>query len=326
MQTQAYFVYKITCRNNGKCYIGVTKHPKQRYKDHCFDARHNSPFPVHNAMRKHGIHQFDFEVIYGSKDEKYIREEMETYFINLYDSHRNGYNCTDGGEGTSGHIPTEETRQKRSKTMKEFHADPTKNVEYRAAMKAMAQRPEVRQQRSEAAKKRWADPVFKGKMQAKYATEEQQTKRSQASARPCSEETKLKIRQAQIGQPKSEEQKAKSKAAWTPEARKEQRTKMLGNKNGNGSHKFDSTKPRKKFSEETLQRIREAAQRRGEQMKGRILSEETKQKMSIAGKKRCELQRLQMLQPKYKVMFYIYKLTCLKNGKGYIANQKTLLR
>jgi hypothetical protein len=61
-------------------------------------------------MRKYGVHRFDFEVIYGSKDEKYIREEMESYFINLYDSRRNGYNCTDGGEGGSN--PTEETRQK----------------------------------------------------------------------------------------------------------------------------------------------------------------------------------------------------------------------
>lgn len=111
MQNQVYFfVYRITCRENNKCYIGVSKNTETRFKKHRYDARRSSPCHIHRAMRKYGVNQFDFEVIYGSKDEKYIREEMEPYFIHLYDSRRTGYNCTDGGEG--GFNPTEETRQK----------------------------------------------------------------------------------------------------------------------------------------------------------------------------------------------------------------------
>jgi hypothetical protein len=50
-------------------------------------------------MRKHGIDNFDFEVIASDITE---REEMfllEKHYINVYDTYRNGYNGTLGGTG-----------------------------------------------------------------------------------------------------------------------------------------------------------------------------------------------------------------------------------
>ena len=223
---QTYFVYKITCRENGKCYIGVSKNPEQRFYKHRYAARRNSPFPIHNAMRKHGIAQFDFDVIYGSKDEHYIREEMETYFINLYNSRKNGYNCTDGGEGIHGYDEawiekmrvvgasiSKETRQLRSESAKAQHTDPVQKAAHKAAASKANQDPEKRQRIAEAARKRWADPVFIAKMQAKYATPEQREKKRKARAIRGTilhtAATKEKIRQAKLGRTLSEEHKDK---------------------------------------------------------------------------------------------------------------------
>jgi group I intron endonuclease len=281
---QTYFVYKLTCRETGKSYIGVSNNPKRRLWEHRKCARLNPKFVIHHAMKKHGPDTFDLTVLYENSDKRYVYEEMEPFFINEYKTLvPQGYNMTTGGEGSPTLTTSEETRYKRSEAAKAQHADPVKKATHKAAMKEMSQRQEVRQQRSESANKRWSDPAFEAKMQVKYATPESQEKRSKAAARPCSEETKEKIRQSQIGKPRrphTVEEKNRLQAAWTPEAKEKQRQIMLGTKRG--SYHIDPTKPRKKFSEETLQRIRAAAQRRGELMKGRKLSEETKQKMSIA--------------------------------------------
>jgi group I intron endonuclease len=191
MHNQAYFfVYRITCKNNNKSYIGITNDPKRRFKERRYDARTDSKYPIHAAMRKHGIDQFEFEVIYGSRDEAYIREEMEKYFVTLYDSKNNGYNCTDGGEGIQGYKPewiekmrkvganiSEETRQKRSESAKSQWADHKKRAVTQQAITEAYADPNQRKRLSEAASKRWADPAFKAKVAASYTAE----KRSKAS-------------------------------------------------------------------------------------------------------------------------------------------------
>lgn len=51
-------------------------------------------------MRKHGFHNFLWEIIYQSLDKQHTLNEMEQYFINQYDTiHPNGYNMKIGGSG-----------------------------------------------------------------------------------------------------------------------------------------------------------------------------------------------------------------------------------
>lgn len=101
-------IYVITCKTNNKKYVGFTNKtkPSVRFKEHIRLANNpeNKDFSIlHAAIRKYGPENFNFEVIYQSKDCKYLLEEMEPYFIKKYDSFgKNGYNATKGGDGVLG--------------------------------------------------------------------------------------------------------------------------------------------------------------------------------------------------------------------------------
>jgi len=109
-----FTIYKITNKLNEKPYIGFTKHNEQkRLKEHVYHATHqNKPYRLSQAIRKYGAESFTIEVLYQSQDGEYTLKTMEEYFINEYDSHRNGYNMNEGGSGSLEY--TEEQKKKRS--------------------------------------------------------------------------------------------------------------------------------------------------------------------------------------------------------------------
>lgn len=111
-------IYKATNLINNKCYIGQTKLTLQkRTKDHR-NSKDNLYF--HNAIRKYGIENFKWEVIFEC-DDKWVLNVMETFKIIVNHSHvsENGYNLSWGGEsGTNGYKFTDE----QLKIMRETHS------------------------------------------------------------------------------------------------------------------------------------------------------------------------------------------------------------
>ena len=95
------FIYKITNRVNGKVYIGQTiKQPQERFTEHKYIANHpqfDHKSKIHAALRKYGFENFVIETI--QECEKEELNELEIYWIQKYDSYRNGYNNTVGGCG-----------------------------------------------------------------------------------------------------------------------------------------------------------------------------------------------------------------------------------
>lgn len=117
-----YSIYRATNIHNGKCYIGFTKDFKDRIYKHqwkCFNQNINSKF--YNAIRKYGWDAFEWNIIFQSKDLDYCLNNMESYFIEQYDSMRNGYNSTTGGE--SG-ILSDEVKKTLSEIGKTLYANP----------------------------------------------------------------------------------------------------------------------------------------------------------------------------------------------------------
>lgn len=101
-----YTIYKIYNTKNSKIYIGFTSNFKKRIKKHIQDCM-TSDVILYRAMRKHGINNFYYEIIYQSKDKTHTKDVMERYFIEEYRSYIgfkdcNGYNMTLGGEGFFG--------------------------------------------------------------------------------------------------------------------------------------------------------------------------------------------------------------------------------
>lgn len=111
-------IYKITNKVNNKSYIGFTTNPKKRWYKHIWSSTHDSCLYIHNTIRKYGIKNFTFEVIYQSWDVDHCLNVMEPYFIKLYRSYwktGNGYNLTLGGEGVLGHTVSEKLKLEISK-------------------------------------------------------------------------------------------------------------------------------------------------------------------------------------------------------------------
>src|ERR1700739_3858790 len=99
-----YSIYKFQNKINGKVYIGKTiQKPNTRKRQHINDANKGANTPLHAAIRKYTIDNFDFDVIYNA----FTLEELnkaECDFIREYDccvldGKDNGYNVSRGGEG-----------------------------------------------------------------------------------------------------------------------------------------------------------------------------------------------------------------------------------
>jgi group I intron endonuclease len=121
-------IYRCYNILTGKSYIGYDSNWPSRKSKHIYDYL-NKKSPNYNchfykALRKYGIENFSWEILYQSWDKKYCLNVMESFFIEQYDSFNNGYNMTKGGEGTLGKKSwlgkkhTEETKIKISLSLK----------------------------------------------------------------------------------------------------------------------------------------------------------------------------------------------------------------
>jgi group I intron endonuclease len=114
-----YSIYKCVNKTNGKVYIGFDSNWPNRKRIHkCNYLKINYKF--YNALKKYGWDNFEWDVIYQSRDRDYTLNIMERHFIEYYDSFKNGYNSTLGGQGVFGvsRKQSEEEKNKRKIIMK----------------------------------------------------------------------------------------------------------------------------------------------------------------------------------------------------------------
>ncbi len=91
---EEHFVYKVTCENNNKVYIGQNMNPYQWFKQHM----HRPP-----KKMKHDIEinktinlTFKLDILYSNMH-KYKVDRMETHYIQYFDSTSSaGYNNLKG--------------------------------------------------------------------------------------------------------------------------------------------------------------------------------------------------------------------------------------
>ena len=92
------YIYKITNNVNNKCYIGQTERTIQiRWLEHIRPSKYKSELPLYRAISKYGIDNFSIEEIEECNNTNL--DEREIYWIDYFDTYRNGYNCTEGGGG-----------------------------------------------------------------------------------------------------------------------------------------------------------------------------------------------------------------------------------
>ena len=101
-------IYLVTNIVTGKMYIGQTRRGlPHRKAGHLTRLRLGErDHKLYESMRKHGVENFTFEVLYRCRDEAEL-DAMEIFFIGAANSFRRGYNMTCGGDHVS-----DETREK----------------------------------------------------------------------------------------------------------------------------------------------------------------------------------------------------------------------
>lgn len=95
-------IYKITCVGNNKCYIGQSIAIKRRWNDHKKSLKQGTHYNkyLQNAYNKYGENSFVYEILEQCSKDKL--NEREQFYIALFDSFKNGFNCDLGGSNISG--------------------------------------------------------------------------------------------------------------------------------------------------------------------------------------------------------------------------------
>jgi group I intron endonuclease len=109
-------IYCYHCISTGKKYIGQSINEKKRKIQHISLCGKGIDHKFYRAVRKYGWDNF----IYGIIDYYHYENlnEQEIYYVETYDTYKNGYNSTLGGEGMRGFTHNEKTRQKISESNK----------------------------------------------------------------------------------------------------------------------------------------------------------------------------------------------------------------
>lgn len=95
-----YKVYRWKNKINDKSYIGQTSTSlENRSTVHISQAKSGSRYKFHQAIRKHGVDNFDVDILFETDSLEEVLE-AEKRFIKEHDSYANGYNMTEGGQGS----------------------------------------------------------------------------------------------------------------------------------------------------------------------------------------------------------------------------------
>ena len=105
-------IYMITNKINLMHYIGKTQ---QKLKIRMWAHKNHNEYYLGRAVKKYGWENFKIEILEECTNVDELNER-EIFWIKHFNTKiPNGYNLTDGGEGTSGRICSEESRKLRSK-------------------------------------------------------------------------------------------------------------------------------------------------------------------------------------------------------------------
>jgi hypothetical protein len=109
-------LYSVTSPS-GKKYIGISsKTAEDRWKKHVSNKKDNCA--LHFAIRKYGAKSFELKTLLFSDDWDYLCLMEQKAIISFNTKSPNGYNITDGGEGTVGRVITDQQRLNISERQK----------------------------------------------------------------------------------------------------------------------------------------------------------------------------------------------------------------
>ena len=139
-------IYLLTNMINGKRYVGqTTRTLKKRLDQHMSDDLF-----VDRAIKNHGLDKFVIEVLDECETIEELKSREMFWIATLNCKYPNGYNFTDGGEGSAGCQWTLEARERLTLVRQQYYAEHPEAGERRSAalINFYAEHPEIREQLS----------------------------------------------------------------------------------------------------------------------------------------------------------------------------------
>ena len=212
---QYFHCYKITCKLNGKGYIGITSNGvKRRFNHHKQDAKKGAKTPLHAAIRKYGAENFTIEEIKKATNwEDICQIEREMIIIhNTLTQNGKGYNISTGGEGPFGVKRSKATRMKLSKIVKKWMKENPNRLEFlKEVGRRQANKPGQKEISRKGAKEAWQRPGYREKVSKrvkKWARENKELmseNQKQVMVRPGARKNLVKKAKTQMKDPKNRE-------------------------------------------------------------------------------------------------------------------------
>lgn len=99
-------IYKITRKDTGQMYIGLSENIEKRYRAHA-NGNDIKCSRIDRAMVKYGEDKFDVEIIEELPNDRTLLMEREEYWVKYYDTYedKNHYNLTPGGDVCPSKLP-----------------------------------------------------------------------------------------------------------------------------------------------------------------------------------------------------------------------------
>jgi len=212
-------IYQAICVVTNKCYIGKTiKDLEARKYMHRWCSDNGGKSKFYNAIRKHGFNNFSWQIICICESEEDLCKK-EIKLIQEYDSIKNGYNTStggDGGDNFTNHPNKEEIREKIKKS--------TTGIKRSDAFKVKNRERQIGRIISEETKTKISESL-----KGRTISEEHREKISKTlKGRPMAEETKMKISKTSTGKSFSEEHKQKISQAHTGKVLSEETKTKIG--------------------------------------------------------------------------------------------------
>lgn len=141
-------IYLRTNLVNGKQYVGQANDFKQRENEWNCLKKHYAGKLIDNARKKYGLDNWKVEIIRECETQDELNKWEIYYIKELNTKIPNGYNLTDGGDGTKGfsRLQSDEERLQKSYSMRKFFEEhPERKEELRERTLQLWQNPEYRE-------------------------------------------------------------------------------------------------------------------------------------------------------------------------------------
>lgn len=197
-------IYKLTCKINGKIYIGKAVNIHNRLVRHRYSSENpQGKSCFENSMIKYGWDAFDVEILETVENFDKLKDntpllERESYYINLYKSTNKdvGYNICKYSTDRTGMKHSEETKEK----MRQPRSEITKEKMRQA---------NLGKKLSEDTKKK----ISESSSGRTFTEEHKENLRLASPKRVFSVESKLKMSLANLGKKRSDESREKMRQA-----------------------------------------------------------------------------------------------------------------